>query len=389
MRGSGKTTLWKLLASQLQFDFFDLDRSIEEYVWGKLSDFIDTNGWETFRSMEHKVLVEILNQNQNKVISLWWGTIVFENNSSLLLKKATKLIYIDAQLDTISKRIESDESAWNTRNSLTGKGLLEELETVYTTRKPIYESFYDLKVENNTSIQECMWEILKKILYGDVCVPIVDFEKHELAKQIEIINTSREIKWVELRIDFLKNEEIQDSLDLLKTLKKQIIITNRSSLEGWKFEWGSEKSIEKLLQCIDLWDGFDLELRAWDQIEDLKKVLKKHHKKLILSYHNFEKTPSYEECKSVLSEMKKYNPEVYKIAVMPQTPEDVNRIYELAEYFKNHFSWDFIFISMGTLGMETRVNIPQMWGLLSFWVLNTASAPWQMAYKELYQKIKE
>jgi len=387
MRWTWKSTIWKLISQKLKYDFFDLDKSIEEYLWEKLSTFIDKNWWEKFREIENIVLIEILNINIDKVISLWWGTIIFENNRDLLLKKSTKLVYIESSLENITCRIINDEKLWNKRNSLTGKWLIEELTDIYLSRKNIYESVYDLKVENNSWIKNCVIELFKKINYWNICVPIVDFDKENLSNQISVINKSREIKFAELRIDFLKSEEIRDYLDILKTIKKQIIVTNRNILEWWKFEWWFDKSIEKLLILKDIWDYFDIELLSWEKINDLKNILKKSNKKLIISYHNFEKTPSFEEAKTVLFQMKKYNPEVYKIAFMPINETDIETIYQLSDYFQVNFDGDYIFISMWELGKETRVKIPKKWWLLSFWILNQASAPWQILYTDLYNKI--
>jgi 3-dehydroquinate dehydratase len=41
-----------------------------------------------------------------------------------------------------------------------------------------------------------------------------------------------------------------------------------------------------------------------------------------------------DELKEVLDRMKKYNPQVYKIAVMPNSEKDVEVIYKLVDYFK-------------------------------------------------------
>ena len=129
----------------------------------------------------------------------------------------------------------------------------------------------------------------------------------------------------------------------------------------------------------------DFELLNWDEIINLKKELK--NTKLILSYHNFEKTLNFEELKEILTQMSKYSPDVYKIALMPKTQEDIETIYELSDYFKANYTWDFIFISMWELWMQTRINIPKKWWLLSFWILNKSSAPGQIKYDDLYKKI--
>ncbi len=83
--------------------------------------------------------------------------------------------------------------------------------------------------------------------------------------------------------------------------------------------------------------------------------------------------------------MKKYNPNVYKIAVTPNTKDDVEIIYKLTKYFKKQFIWkNFIFISMWELWKQTRLDLVKEWWLLTFATISwKKSAPWQINYKNL------
>jgi uncharacterized protein YfkK (UPF0435 family) len=48
-------------------------------------------------------------------------------------------------------------------------------------------------VRNTDTLESCVQEIQRKLNYGRICVPIVDFEIDSLKEQVEIINASREI----------------------------------------------------------------------------------------------------------------------------------------------------------------------------------------------------
>ena len=384
MRWSGKSSLWKLLSNKLNKDFIDLDSFIEEKIWEKINTFVEKNDWEIFRNKEYEYLKEVLENQKDIVLSLWWWTIIFERNQKLILKNNYKLIYIYSSLEEVSKRISKDEKNWNKRNPLNWKSVLEELEEVYEKRKEIYESFYDLKINNNWDFGDSLDQIISKINYWNICVPIVDFSS-KLEENISIINTNHKIKYVELRIDFLENLEELEMI--IPKINKQIILTNRSQKEWWNFIWNSLESYKILSKYSSLWVNYtDFELLNWDEIFKLKKDLNKNTK-IILSYHNFEKTPRIKELKEILIQMSKYSPDVYKIALMPKTQDDIKIIYELKDYFKANFIWDFIFISMWELWMQTRINIPQSWWLLSFWSLSHISAPWQIGFKQLHKKI--
>lgn len=159
MRGTGKSTIWKLLAKILQKNCIDLDEYIKLKI-GDISQYIEKKSWDAFRDIEHMYLKEILEKNSESIISLWWGTITFDRNSNLILKNNSKVIYIYSRLEDISKRIEKDEQNAKKRNSLTWKWIMQELSEVYQKRKDIYEKFYDIKVENNEDVEESVEKIL-------------------------------------------------------------------------------------------------------------------------------------------------------------------------------------------------------------------------------------
>ncbi len=170
-------------------------------------------------------------------------------------------------------------------------------------------------------------------------------------------------------------------------INKQIILTNRTSKEWWKFIWNSLESRKILSKYSKVWINYvDFELCNAEEIKVLKDDLLDVW--LIISHHDFEKTPSLEELKSVLTNTRSYNPDVYKIAVMPKNKDDIQIIYDLRDYFVDNYPWkDFIFISMWELWMQTRIDIPKKWWLLTFWSLIDSSAPGQINYSNLYNLI--
>jgi len=382
MRWTWKSTIWKLLAKKLNKDFVDIDFYITNKINTTIDQFVKENWWDKFRDMEHKSLREVLENYENAVISLGGWTIIFERNQKLLLKNSYKLIYVYSDLDVITKRVLKDQINLENRPSLTWNNLYEDLKIVYEERKNIYEKFYDLKVINNWTIEGCLEKILNKISYWSVCVSIIDFDKIE--EKIETINSSNKIKFVELRIDYLDNLEKID--EIISKINKQIILTNRKKSEWWNFTWNSKDSIDILSMCIDKIEYVDFELSNGEFIKDLKyKLLGKT--KLIISYHNFFETPSFDDLKKVIEIMSMYNPDVYKIAVMPNCEKDVEIMYELCEYFKINYNKDFVFISMWKLWEKTRWEFPKKWEIFSFWFLGEESAPWQISFEKLYDLI--
>jgi len=382
MRGTGKSTIWRELSKKIDRKFIDLDNYIVDKIWETVEVFVSKYGWDGFRDMEYNCLKEVLDSNTDSIISLWWGTIAFERNRKLVLKNNYKLIYVYSDLDKIITRVEQDIKNTDKRPSLTWKPIKEDLTEIYNKRKDTYEKFYDLKVENNKVLDDCIDDIVLKHKNWNICIPIIDFES-DLDKKIETINNSRQVKYAELRIDYLDDLTRLD--EIISKIDKQIILTNRIKKEWWKFTWNSKESIQILLKYINKVNYIDYELENWDYIFDLKKKLK--NQSLILSYHDFTKTPTFYELKKVLDRMRKYDPQVYKIAVMANNEKDVEVIYKLVDYFKRNYNKDFVFISMWELWKKTRIEFPQKWELFTFWSLWLESAPGQIRFDKLYDLI--
>lgn len=163
MRGTGKTTIGKMLANKLWFDFYDLDATIWEEVWESVYSFVKEKWWEEFRHKEHETLEKIINNPNQKVIALWWWAILFKNNLEILKNCNCMLIYLDSPVSFIYNRLKDEQDHGKLRNSITGKGFLEEIQELYDERKDIYESLYDIKVQNINTEEECMKDIYRKL----------------------------------------------------------------------------------------------------------------------------------------------------------------------------------------------------------------------------------
>ncbi len=405
MRWTGKSTIWKKVASELWYIFIDLDIFIEKKVWMKLDKYIAKVWWDKFRNTEHESLKEVLNQDREKIaasfswegekiqdrgmkkklISLGWWTIVFERNIAEINKLEHKIsFFLETNINEIAKRIQKDEENDENRPSLTWEDVVTELKKVYEQRESIYKNNADEIVDNNWAIEETIKTLVQIINKRKICIPITNFEENYIKKTFEKLKKIDEISYIELRIDFLK--DLTRLKSLIEDCPKKVIITNRIKEEWWKFEWNYKKSLEIQKKALELWaDLVDLELQTLETIKNPEI----NFEKIIISSHNFEETPSLEKLIKILEKMKKYNPKVYKIAVKPNKEEDVDTIYKLSEYFKENFTRsEYIFISMWELWKQTRINIPKQWAMLTFASFEgDISAPWQIGYKEIYEKI--
>ncbi|MBI4078733.1 MAG: shikimate kinase [Candidatus Levybacteria bacterium] len=141
MRGSGKTTVGKILAKILKKDFIETDKLIGEKAKMSIPKIIEKHGWDFFRNIESEVVQEVA-EKDNIVIATGGGVVVSPKNIALL-KKSGKLFWLTVSVPTLLKRIGNDKN----RPSLTGKLRKEDMEVTLQERQKLYENAADVVVD--------------------------------------------------------------------------------------------------------------------------------------------------------------------------------------------------------------------------------------------------
>ena len=106
--GSGKSTLGKLLAKKLKWNFIDLDKYIEKQTGKKIASIFEKDGEVRFREIEHECLKKLLNKD-NIVLALGGGTPCFHNNINLINQNGIS-VYLEANIDTLTERLIKDKN---------------------------------------------------------------------------------------------------------------------------------------------------------------------------------------------------------------------------------------------------------------------------------------
>ena len=107
---------------------------------------------------------------------------------------------------------------------------------------------------------------------------------------------------------------------------------------------------------------------------------------VIVSNHDFEKTPPKEEIVARLCKMQDQGADILKIALMPQCREDVLVLMDATrEMFENHTEHPLITMSMGGLGVVSRLAGESYGSSATFGAAAQASAPGQVGIADLAQ----
>ena len=147
MPGCGKTTVGKALADKLGRQFFDADAEIAKKANMSIPEIFAKEGEDGFRSREIKVLSE-LGKQSGLVIATGGGCVTFSINHSFLHQNG-RIFWLKRDI----YQLPTDG------RPLSQKGNLEEM---YRIRKPLYESFADVIIENET-VEKTVQQIMEAI----------------------------------------------------------------------------------------------------------------------------------------------------------------------------------------------------------------------------------
>jgi len=158
-RGTGKSTVGRLLASRLGRELVSTDAEIIKRAQRSIPEIVAQKGWEHFRDLESDICREFAGRDQ-LVIDTGGGAILRVQNVEALKKNGT-VFWLTASVETIAKRIGSN----NQRPSLTGtKSFVDEIQDVLRERTPKYQAAADHSiVTDNRSVNQLVETILMLI----------------------------------------------------------------------------------------------------------------------------------------------------------------------------------------------------------------------------------
>lgn len=158
MMGSGKTTISKLLVDKIsEFSFVDTDLIIVERENMTINDIFSLKGEDYFRSVETKVLEDIL-ANDNQVVSTGGGIVKKEQNI-LLLKEKSIVVYLEASSDVLFERVKNNKE----RPLLNVSDMKNKIETILSERISLYQKAHITVNTENKTPDIIVSEILKEL----------------------------------------------------------------------------------------------------------------------------------------------------------------------------------------------------------------------------------
>jgi shikimate kinase len=158
-RATGKTTLAKLLAQQLGWQWIDADVEIERVAGKTIAQIFAEDGEPAFRDLEVRVIADLCRRDR-LVLAAGGGAPLREENRQTM-RQSGKVVWLIAQPETILNRMSGDATTAQRRPSLTAHGPLQEIVQLLAQREPMYRETAHLTVDTeNRTPQELTAEIL-------------------------------------------------------------------------------------------------------------------------------------------------------------------------------------------------------------------------------------
>jgi 3-dehydroquinate dehydratase-1 len=225
-----------------------------------------------------------------------------------------------------------------------------------------------------------------------VCAPLVARTREALAAETRAV-AAKQPDLLEWRVDFFAaiadtREVLAAAADLRAASRGiPVLFTRRCQREGGQAIPLSEDQVLALYEAVaasGTVDLMDFEMgNAGAHVAQVRALTRRHGLPLVLSFHDFQQTPPDADLRARFEQAHRLEADVAKVAVMPQSLEDVHRLLGATLHASRSLPIPVISMAMGGMGAVTRLCGGVFGSALTFAVGAAASAPGQIAIDEV------
>ena len=237
--------------------------------------------------------------------------------------------------------------------------------------------------------------IIKNIEIGKglpkIAVPLVAANTQELDRALRVLkDTAFDI--IEFRADFfqaaLDADFIAEQLGIVRQAfpDKPLLFTFRRAQEGGNTPCSDDYYFELLAKIIlsKQADIIDIELFAEESgVKQTIALAHEYQTATLLCNHDFQATPSLEDIIGRLKKMAEWGADICKIAVMPQSSQDVLTLLQATYDVSQSINCPIITMSMNKIGAISRLAGSAFGSAVTFGAAGKTSAPGQIDANEL------
>ncbi|GAB4339978.1 MAG: type I 3-dehydroquinate dehydratase [Desulfobulbaceae bacterium] len=216
---------------------------------------------------------------------------------------------------------------------------------------------------------------------GRICAAVAAEDTAGAIRAARAVGTAVDV--VEIRLDGMREYSISELCGHIHT---PLLFTNRPRWEGGNFTGSEEERLESLLEAARHGAAYvDLELGADPQLRSrLLREIQDRSARLIISHHDFERTPGEGELTTILERQAESGAHIGKIVTMAHSPLDVLRVLHL-QCEAARYDFPLIAFCMGEEGRLSRAITLLLGGFMTYVApeAGRATAPGQLTVREL------
>ncbi len=224
-------------------------------------------------------------------------------------------------------------------------------------------------------------------LQGGICVAIAVADTNSAISAVKPLE--KDIDVVEIRLDTMSQVSIPE---LCQGINRPLLFTNRPIWEGGLCAKPEDERLELLMEAVQQRAAFvDLELKTSLQYrEQLLNEIRGSQSRLIISHHDFEKTPDSQTLLRILQQQVDSGAHIGKIVTMAHSYLDVLRVLHLQCEAQSR-NFPLIAFCMGEEGKLSRIITLLLGGFMTYAALDEhqATAPGQLSIHHLKKAITE
>jgi shikimate kinase len=157
--GAGKTTIGKLLAKEVGYEFYDSDKEIEKRTGANIPWIFDVEGEAGFRDRESLVVKELSEMSQI-ILATGGGAMLRPENRESVCRKGF-VVYLNTSVEQQYNRTHKDKNRPLLQSGANAFTILKEL---YEVRDPIYRSVADMVIETDKKSLKVIVRDIVKVL---------------------------------------------------------------------------------------------------------------------------------------------------------------------------------------------------------------------------------
>jgi 3-dehydroquinate dehydratase-1 len=201
-----------------------------------------------------------------------------------------------------------------------------------------------------------------------ICIALADLTFAECLQAV------KNLEFAEIRLDLL--DFSPDQIQMIFSANRNLIAACRSG----KYMEDERKAL--LIQAVEAGAAYvDVEMEASDSFKrEIIKSARSKNCQVIVSYRDFEKTPSRAELEHILRWCAEFDPDIIKIACMVHSERDNARLLGLLDNDKR-----MLIIGMGEKGKITRIVAPLLGSFCTFasYISDKSTGPGQLGKEEM------